>query len=95
MMVEREKNIEQYLVRRVKELGGRAYKFVSPGNNGVPDRIVILPGGKIFFAEMKAPGRKTTALQNMQIKRLKDLGQKVYVLDSRKSIDLCLGGGGE
>ncbi len=91
-MVEREKNIEQYLVRRVKELGGRAYKFVSPGNNGVPDRIVILPGGKIFFAEMKAPGRKTTALQNMQIKRLQDLGQKVYVLDSRESIDLCLGG---
>ncbi len=94
-MVEREKNIEQYLVRRVKELGGRAYKFVSPGNNGVPDRIVILPGGKIFFAEMKAPGRKTTALQNMQIKRLQDLGQKVYVLDSRESIDLCLGGEGE
>ena len=91
-MVEREKNIEQYLVRRVKELGGRAYKFVSPGNNGVPDRIVILPGGKIFFAEMKAPGRKTTALQNMQIKRLQDLGQKVYVLDSRESIDMCLGG---
>ena len=94
-MVEREKNIEQYLVRRVKELGGRAYKFVSPGNNGVPDRIVILPGGKIFFAEMKAPGRKTTALQNMQIKRLQDLGQKVYALDSRESIVLCLGGEGE
>ena len=57
----RERDVERYLRERVKQLGGRAYKFVSPGNNGVPDRIVMLPGGKLFFVELKAPGKETTA----------------------------------
>ena len=50
----RERDVERYLRERVKQLGGRAYKFVSPGNNGVPDRIVMLPGGKLFFVELQA-----------------------------------------
>ena len=49
----REKDIEKILVNGVKDVGGRAYKWVSPGNNGVPDRIVILPEGRIVFVELK------------------------------------------
>lgn len=54
----RESTIEAYLRDRVKELGGKAYKFVSPGNDGVPDRLVCLPGGRAVFVELKAPGKK-------------------------------------
>lgn len=51
----RESDIERRLVQGVKKLGGRAYKFVSPGNVGVPDRLVVLPGGVVLFVEVKAP----------------------------------------
>lgn len=83
----REKEIEQYLVKKVKEIGGKAFKFVSPGNAGVPDRMVCLPGGRIFFVELKAPGCKTTALQDLQIKKLYDLGFNVMVTDNKETID--------
>lgn len=83
----REKEVEQYLVKKVKEIGGKAFKFVSPGNAGVPDRMVCLPGGRIFFVELKAPGGKTTALQNLQINKLYDLGFNVFVVDDKKTID--------
>ncbi|AGK95613.1 VRR-NUC domain-containing protein [Clostridium pasteurianum] len=83
----RENVIESYLVKKVKEAGGRAYKFVSPGNAGVPDRLVLLPGGKIAFVELKAPGRKPTALQTVQQKRISDLGFRVYVIDNKKAVD--------
>lgn len=79
-----EKDIEKILVKEVKKLGGRAYKWVSPGNDGVPDRIVILPGKPPMFVELKADTGKLSALQEVQIKRLKDLGQVVYVV---KGID--------
>ena len=75
-----ESNIEKILVREVKRLGGRAYKWVSPGNNGVPDRIVFFPGGKQVFVELKTDIGKLSATQKVQIKRLKDLGQKVDVV---------------
>jgi hypothetical protein len=83
----REKEVEQYLVKKVKEIGGKAFKFVSPGNAGVPDRMVCLPGGRIFFVELKAPGGKTTALQDLQIKKLYDLGFNVMVTDNKETID--------
>lgn len=76
----REKDIEKILVSEVKKLGGRAYKWTSPGNDGVPDRIVIFPGRPPVFVELKADNGKLTALQKIQIERLKDLGQKVRVL---------------
>lgn len=75
-----EKDIEKILVNEVKKLGGRAYKWVSPGNDGVPDRIVILPGMRPAFVELKTETGKLSALQKVQIKRLQDLGQKVEVL---------------
>ena len=85
-----EKDIEQYLAKKVKAMGGRAYKFVSPGNDGVPDRLVCLPGGKLCFVELKAPGKKTTALQDIQISRLISMGFAVYVADSKELVDTLL-----
>ncbi len=79
-----EKDIEKILVTEVKKLGGRAYKFVSPGNNGVPDRIVIFPGQAPVFAELKSDTGRLSAIQEAQIKRLWELGQKVFVV---KGID--------
>lgn len=77
----REKDIEKVLVDEVKKLGGRAYKWVSPGNAGVPDRIVILPSlPSPVFVELKTDTGTLTALQKVQIDRLRDLGQKVWVV---------------
>jgi len=83
----RERDIESYLRDRVKAAGGRAYKFVSPGNNGVPDRIVTLPGGRIAFAELKAPGKKPTALQVNQQRFIAGQGLPVVVIDSKEGVD--------
>lgn len=75
-----EKDIEQYLIDNVKKLGGRCYKFTSPGNSGVPDRIVFLPGGVIYFVELKTKYKGPRPLQRVQIRRLTRLGQEVRVL---------------
>lgn len=77
-MLERE--IEKKLVDGIRNQGGRAYKFVSPGNDGVPDRIAILPGKAPKFIELKTETGKLSNLQRAQITRLKDLGQDVRVL---------------
>lgn len=76
----RESEIEKILVNEVRRLGGRAYKWVSPGNDGVPDRIVIFPGKPPVFTELKTDIGKLSALQSVQIKKLKDLGQQVEVV---------------
>lgn len=76
----KERDIEKILVSEVKKLGGRAYKWVSPGNDGVPDRIVILPGRVPIFVELKADGGKLSRLQESQITRLSELGQDVRVV---------------
>lgn len=83
----RERDIEQYLTGRVKALGGRAYKFVSPGNAGVPDRLVLLPGARMVFVELKAPGRRPTQLQLVQQQRIAALGFDVRVIDSLQAVD--------
>lgn len=77
-MLERE--IEKILVSEVKALGGRAYKFTSPGNDGVPDRMVCLPGGRICFVELKSEVGRLTPLQRTQITRLRELGQRVFII---------------
>ena len=75
-----EKEIEKVLTSEVKKLGGRAYKWVSPGNDGVPDRIVIFPGRRPVFVELKTDRGRLTSLQRVQCKRLKELGQDVRVI---------------
>lgn len=86
----REKQIEQKLVLEVKRRGGICPKFVSPGFDGMPDRIVLLPGGKIGFAEVKASGRKPRPLQAARHELLRRLGFRVYVLDDEKQIEEIL-----
>jgi len=82
----REKVIEQRLVKAVKGLGGISPKFVSPGLSGMPDRIVLLPDGKVGFVEVKAPGKKPRALQVVRHEKLRALGFKVFVLDGEEQI---------
>lgn len=75
-----EKQIEALLTYGVKKMGGVAYKFVSPGNSGVPDRIVVMPGGRIYFVELKRTDGKLTSLQGRQINRLQRLGCETAIL---------------
>ena len=74
----------------MKRLGGIAFKFTSPGNAGVPDRIVIMPGNRIYFIELKRSGGEARPLQKMQINRLKALGCSVSVIDSKEGVDKFL-----
>lgn len=78
----RESRIENALIRRVKKLGGLCEKFTSPSRRSVPDRLVILPGGRIYFVELKAPGKKPTELQALDHEKRKALGCDVRVIDS-------------
>jgi len=82
----REKSIESKLVSAAKKMGGIAPKFVSPGFDGMPDRIVLLPGGFFGFVEVKAPSKKPRPLQVSRHEMLKRLGFKVYVLDDAEQI---------
>lgn len=82
----REKTIEQKFVMEVKRVGGLALKFTSPGFDGMPDRIVLLPGGKMAFVEVKAPGEKPRPLQLARHRLLRRLGFRVYVLDEESQI---------
>ena len=70
----KESELEARFVRGVKARGGVAYKFVSPGNVGVPDRLVVLPGGRIIFVELKAEGGRLRPMQRRQLTRLCRLG---------------------
>lgn len=85
-----EKDIERKLVSEVKKMGGRAYKWVSPGNDGVPDRIVILPGMHPVFVELKTESGKLSALQRTQIRCLLDMGQDVRVLKGIREVEQFL-----
>lgn len=87
-----EKKIEAKFRDKIKSLGGRAYKFVSPGNAGVPDRLVILPGGKIGFAELKRPQGRASKIQKQQMEFIKKLGCYVMVVGSLEDIDIFIGG---
>lgn len=82
----REKIIEQHLVKAVKNNGGIAPKLVCPGFDGMPDRLVLLPRGKIGFVEIKAPGKEPRPLQVARHGLLRLLGFKVYVLDDPEQI---------
>ena len=82
----REKNIEQKLVKAVKSAGGIAPKLTCPGFDGMPDRLVLMPEGRIGFVEVKAPGKEPRPLQVRRHEMLRNLGFKVYVLDDPEQI---------
>lgn len=77
----REREIEKQFALAVKKRGGICPKFVSPGYDGMPDRLTLLPDGKFAFVELKAPGQKPRQLQKARHRLLRKLGFKVYVLD--------------
>ena len=81
-----EKALECKLVNAVKAMGGQAPKFTSPGTNGMPDRLLLFPGGRLAFAEIKRPGEKPTAVQQARHGMLRKLGFIVYVVDSMERI---------
>lgn len=85
-----EKDVEKYLVKKMKEIGGIAYKFVSPGNDGVPDRICVLPYGFIQFVEVKRPGGRVSDIQIMQFNRLQKLRQEVEVVYNYEDVDALI-----
>ena len=82
----REKTIEKKLSDEVKKRGGLAPKFTSPGFDGMPDRIVLMPGGCMAFVEVKAPGKAPRPLQEARHRMLRHLGFRVYVLDDESEI---------
>lgn len=82
----RESAIERRLVTEAIKRGGFVPKFVSPGLDGVPDRLLLLPGGKLAFVEVKAPGKKPRPLQRRRIEQLTALGFRVFVLDRIEQI---------
>ena len=81
-----EKHIERHFIDALKSIGGKALKFVSPNYAGMPDRLVLMPNGRIFFVELKAPGKKPRKLQLVRHQMLRDFGFKVYVVDSIEKI---------
>lgn len=81
-----ENEIENALVTAVKIRGGLALKFVSPGMSGVPDRLILIEGGKLGFIELKAPGKKLRPLQIKRKRQLEALGFLVYCIDSKDQI---------
>lgn len=83
----REIKIEEYLKREIEKLGGLCVKFIPTFFNGFPDRILLLPGGRIWFVETKAPGKKAGALQRIVHGMLTSRGFKVFILDSYEKID--------
>ena len=86
----KESEIESRLRDGVKNLGGRAYKFVSPGNDGVPDRIVVMPGRRPIFVELKTECGRLSPLQKVQIDRLYKLGQDVRILYGMNAVERFL-----
>lgn len=83
----RESDIEKKLVREIRKLGGRAYKWVSPGNDGVPDRLIFLPGGVIIPVELKTKTGKLSKLQIAQIRTLTELGSCVTVIKGEEELE--------
>lgn len=85
-----EKDIEAYLGKQVKALGGLSLKWLSPGLDGVPDRIILLPGGRVIFAETKDTGKKPRKKQLHRHDQLRALGFRVIVPDSKTAVDRLL-----
>jgi len=82
----RESVIEKRLREAIEKIGGKAFKFLSPGNIGVPDRIVLL-ACKIIFVELKKPGQELRAIQKYRKRQFEKLGFHVAVIDSIEKVE--------
>ena len=83
---ESEKKLEAKLRKEVEKRGGQAFKFLSQFHRGLPDRIVLMPGGRVYFVELKSTGCRPTALQLRCHNLLRTLGFIVAVIDSTASL---------
>jgi hypothetical protein len=81
-----EKTIEDKLCELIRAKEGLALKFVSPGTVGVPDRLILLPDGRVYFVELKAPGKKPSAKQAKMAEVLTRLGHPVRIIDSMEGV---------
>lgn len=88
--MEREKQLEKYLRLRIEEHGGACLKFVSPGQDGVPDRVVVMPGGRVYFVELKTQTGKLSRIQKYQLKRLINLHQICSVIYGKEGVKAFL-----
>ena len=86
----KEKQVEEKLRQAIKTMGGIAYKFTSPGNIGVPDRIVLLPGGRVWFVELKTDAGRLTPNQERQIQRIQSAGCNACTLYGRDGVNAFL-----
>ena len=82
-----EKELEKKLVKGIRDLRGKAYKFTSPNNAGVPDRLVVLPTGEVFFVELKTDIGKLSTIQSYQIRELRKLKQRVFILKGSQELE--------
>ncbi|WP_315069646.1 VRR-NUC domain-containing protein [uncultured Clostridium sp.] len=85
-----ESRIESYLKKQVEKIGGKAYKWNPTGVIGVPDRMVLLPDGKVIFIELKAPGKKLRRIQEYRASELRNLGFQVECIDTVEKVDLFI-----
>jgi hypothetical protein len=83
----REREIEAYFVKRVREAGGLQRKFVSPGVRGVPDRICCFPEGRFALVEMKSPGKMLRFDQAREHDKWIAVGYVPWVIDSKEGVD--------
>lgn len=86
----KEREVEAYFVRRVKEAGGLQRKFVSPGHRGVPDRVCGFPGERFAFVELKRPEEKPRPDQVREHNRWRAFGFKVFVLSNKSDVDIFI-----
>ena len=85
-----EKTVEAYLRQQVRKSGGQALKLVCPGWTGVPDRLILMPGGRAYFAETKDKGKSPKPRQRYIHDRLRELGFQVFVPDSKAAVDMMM-----
>jgi hypothetical protein len=83
----RERDVETYLVNQCAKRGWLCEKFTSPGKAGVPDRLILCPGGYACFAEVKAPGEKPRPLQLCDHQERRALGFCVFIPDTKQAVD--------
>ena len=84
---ELEKKVEQYLIQEIRKLGGLCYKWSSYNVRGVPDRVIFMPQGKVYFVEVKRLTGKVTLLQRHNFNAIRNLGTPVFVVYGISGVD--------